>query len=423
MSDYTLEQTQYIPFTTRAFGAGIPTTLAGTPVVSAYEDAGLTQITAGITLSVDHDSVAGFNMVSVAATAANGFEVGKTYSLVVTTGTVGGVSVVGEVVGYFTVQRSAAYAEAGVIISALETVDSNVDAILVDTAEIGAAGAGLTALASASNLALVAGYLDTEIAAILEDTGTTLPGLISALNNLSAADVNAEVDTALADYDGPTKAEMDSGFTEIKGATFSGATDSLEAIRDRGDAEWVTGGGGSAPTVEEIRAEMDGNSTKLAAILVDTGTDIPALLSTIAGYIDTEVQAIKDVTDLLPNAGALTSIATAASIAALNNFDPAAETVNIGKINGSAEAAADLALSAATIVSGAAATGTLSTTQMTTDLAEATDDHYNGRIIIWTSGVLKDQATNITDYAGSGGLLTFTAVTEAPSDSDTFVIV
>jgi hypothetical protein len=43
-------------------------------------------------------------------------------------------------------------------------------AILVDTAEIGAAGAGLTALASAANLATVAGYLDTEIAAILADT-------------------------------------------------------------------------------------------------------------------------------------------------------------------------------------------------------------------------------------------------------------
>jgi hypothetical protein len=60
------------------------------------------------------------------------------------------------------------------LIAAVETkvdaVDTVVDAILVDTAEIGAAGAGLTALASAANLATVAGYLDTEIAAILADT-------------------------------------------------------------------------------------------------------------------------------------------------------------------------------------------------------------------------------------------------------------
>jgi hypothetical protein len=52
----------------------------------------------------------------------------------------------------------------------VDTVDTVVDAILVDTAEIGAAGAGLTALASAANLATVAGYLDTEIAAVLADT-------------------------------------------------------------------------------------------------------------------------------------------------------------------------------------------------------------------------------------------------------------
>jgi len=36
-----------------------------------------------------------------------------------------------------------------------------------------------------------------------------MPGLIAALNDLSAAEVNAEVDTALADYDGPTVAEME----------------------------------------------------------------------------------------------------------------------------------------------------------------------------------------------------------------------
>jgi hypothetical protein len=60
---------------------------------------------------------------------------------------------------------------------------------------------------------------------------------------------------------------------------------------------------------------------------------------------------------------------------------------------------------------------------MTTDLAEATDNHYIGRIVIWTSGVLLGQASDITDYAGSGGLLTYSATTEAPSNGDTFVII
>ncbi len=47
----------------------------------------------------------------------------------------------------------------------------------------------------------------------------------------------------------------------------------------------------------------------LDIIAADTTTDIPGTLSTIAGYLDTEVAAIKAVTDVLPDAGALTTIA------------------------------------------------------------------------------------------------------------------
>ena len=75
------------------------------------------------------------------------------------------------------------------------------------------------------------------------------------------------------------------------------------------------------------------------------------------------------------------------------------------------------------IVASAAAAGTLSTTQMTSDLSETTNDHYNGRTLIWISGNLAGQATDVTDYVGTNGLLTFTAVTEAPSASDEFILV
>jgi len=98
-------------------------------------------------------------------------------------------------------------------------------------------------------------------------------------------------------------------------------------------------------------------------------------------------------------------------------------TADTTAIAGDATAATNLSKSAIGIEPGAAITGTLSTTQMTTNLTEATDDHYIGRIIIWTSGVLKNQATDITDYDGTSKLLTYTATTEAPSNTDTFVIV
>lgn len=105
-------------------------------------------------------------------------------------------------------------------------------------------------------------------------------------------------------------------------------------------------------------------------------------------------------------------------------------TLTNGRINANAAAIHDnvtaaqrLASSAALIVAGAAESGTLSTTQMTTNLTEATDDHYRGRILIWATGSLTAQAAEITGYEGTSKLLTFTTVTEAPSAGDTFIIV
>lgn len=127
--DRTVEDTFYLAFTTRAFATGIPTILAGSPVISAYEDVGLTQITAGLTLGVDHDGITGLNMITIAATGANGFESGKDYQLVITTGTVGGVSVVGEVIGQFSLGLSAAAVDLANATDGLTVLKASLDDI------------------------------------------------------------------------------------------------------------------------------------------------------------------------------------------------------------------------------------------------------------------------------------------------------
>ena len=181
MTDYTVADTLHIAFTTRAFATGIPTVLAGTPVVSAYEDAGLTQITAGITLGVSHDGVVGYNMLTIVASGANGFEAGKDYNLAITTGTVGGVSVVGEAVGRFTLGRSAAAvdlanatdgltalaADIATVDGTVNNINNGISIIIEDTTEIGVAGVGLT----------------------------NLGGMSTGMK----AEVNAEADTAISD--------------------------------------------------------------------------------------------------------------------------------------------------------------------------------------------------------------------------------
>lgn len=105
--DYPLEQTLDFKFTSRAFATGIPTTLAS-PTVVVFEDNGTTEITVGETVSADFDGVTGLNNLRIVATAANGYESGKSYQAVLTVGTVGGVSVVGEVVAQFSIERSPA---------------------------------------------------------------------------------------------------------------------------------------------------------------------------------------------------------------------------------------------------------------------------------------------------------------------------
>jgi hypothetical protein len=89
--------------------AGIPTVLAGTPVVSVYKANSLTQSTTGVTLDVDYDGVTGLNHLRV-DTSADGtfYSAGSDFSAVITTGTVGGSSVVGYKVGSFSLNHEAA---------------------------------------------------------------------------------------------------------------------------------------------------------------------------------------------------------------------------------------------------------------------------------------------------------------------------
>lgn len=225
---------------------------------------------------------------------------------------------------------------------------------------------------------------------------TDLGGMSTAMK----AEVNTECDTAIADYDPPTKAEQDAAFTEIKGATWA-TTDTLENIRDEGVSR-----DSAISTIDGIVDD----------ILVDTA-DMQPKLGTPA-------------TDLAADIGA-----NGTAIAALNDFDPASDavatvtdvtnrvTANTDQIAGNATSATNLSASTLGLVSTAVNDASATTTSFVTDLTEATNDHYNGRIIIFTSGALANQATDITDYNGSTKAVTVTALTEAPADNDTFVIV
>ena len=102
--------------------------------------------------------------------------------------------------------------------------------------------------------------------------------------------------------------------------------------------------------------------------------------------------------------------------------------VNVIQISGSATAADNLEASAETIVVGTVShdnTAATETVFYCDDIVEPTENHYNGRVIIFTSGTMLYQATSITAYSlvAGEGKFTVTALTEAPPDDVTFVIV
>lgn len=53
----------------------------------------------------------------------------------------------------------------------------------------------------------------------------------------------------------------------------------------------------------------------------------------------------------------------------------------------------------------------------------ATDDFYNGCVLIFTSGAMAGQRTSVTDYVGSTQTLTVTAVTGSAASGVTFILV
>jgi len=102
LGDFAFGATFNTKFTT-VNTSGAPTTLAGSPVVSAYVEDSTEEITAGITLTVDFDGQTGMHNVKIVATEANGYAQTTNYQLVLTAGTVGGTSVVGYVVAEFSI--------------------------------------------------------------------------------------------------------------------------------------------------------------------------------------------------------------------------------------------------------------------------------------------------------------------------------
>jgi hypothetical protein len=169
---------------------------------------------------------------------------------------------------------------------------------------------------------------------------------------------------------------------------------------------WLTATGFATPT----------NITAATGITVATmGANTITAASIATGAIDADSIAANALTSAKIDADAITASALApdaiteiqsglATSAALATVDANVDTVVAG------------------IITGTAQTGTLTTTVATTDLTGYTVDQLIGRTLTWTSGVCDGEQTDITDYDATGGTLTYTLMTLAPGNGDSFKI-
>lgn len=224
-----------------------------------------------------------------------------------------------------TPQTGDAYAkvdtEIATIISDIATlatyVDTEVAAIKAKTDNLPADPADASDIAA--SLATITGYIDTEVAAILAAVDTEVAAIKAKTDNLPADPADASdiatsfttLTTKLRKYvqllarkDSAIATDNATEVTEINadGGSGSGAfvntTDSQEALRDRGDSAWTTATGFSTLDAAGVRAALGMASANLDTQLGLLAT--AATLATVAGYIDTEVAAIKAKTDNLP---------------------------------------------------------------------------------------------------------------------------
>lgn len=254
LGDYVDDATVDFCFTT-VNTSGAPTQLAGTPAISVYKDNNTTQTTTGVTLTVDFDSVTGLNHVRIATTDAF-YATGTDFHVVITTGTVGGTSVVGYCVAQFSIEKRRA--------------DANVT-------KFGGTAGTFSSGRPEVNTTHVAGTSQTagDIIGDTNDIQARLPaalvgGRIDASVGAMAANVITAAATA-ADF----TTEVTSGLSTLDAAGVRTAVGLASANLDT-----------------QLTAIDDFLDTEIAAI--KTKTD--SLTFTVAGVVDANIQRINDVT-------------------------------------------------------------------------------------------------------------------------------
>lgn len=321
VGDFGLGDTFDVKFTT-VNTSGVPTVLAGSPVISAYVGNNVTQLTAGITLSVDFDGVVGLNNLRVVATSGNGYATASNYQLVITTGTVGGASVVGYVIGQFSIEARSALRPT----VAARTLDVSA------TGEAGLDWANVGSPTTAQNLSATNIDVDQVVASVSGSVGS-VTGSVGSVTGLTVSNLDATV-SSRSTYAGGAVASVAAAVTvgtnnDKTGYALSGA--GIQAIWDALTSALTTVGSIGKWIVDKLDAAV---TTRMATFAYTAPLDAAgtrAAVGLASANLDTQLSSKASQTsvdDLPTNAELATALGTAddatlAAIAALNNLSSA----------------------------------------------------------------------------------------------------
>jgi len=299
---------------------------------------------------------------------------------------------------------------------------------------------------------------------VTDKTGYSISGTkntLDDLNDVSTAEVNTQVDTALSDIgldhlvaasvtgtditDNSIIARMVSKSATADWDSFDNTTDALEAIADSA--------GGDATAANQTTIINHLTDVKGTSFVKDTHslTDITADVTGINGAAMRGTDSAFLAASAPTNFGDLAITASTGRVTVGTNADKTGYSISgsITTLDGlndpTAAAIADAVLdeslaghntggtlgkairqvkegvvSAESTVNDASAT----TTSFVTDLTSAVDDFYNDKILVFIGGALTGQARIISDYNGTTKAVTFDeATTSAPANGDGFIIL
>lgn len=388
LGDFDTSAVVYGKFTTFRPSTGAAFTLGGTPALSVYKDNSTTQSTTGVTLTADFDSVTGLNHFAIDTSADGAFySSGSFFDIVITTGTVDSVSVVGAVVGSFTLRKNSSLkpATAGrtIVVDASGLADAN----MVKAGPTGSGTAqtardlglslfpytGTASAGSSSSLTLVApapavtSELKGQVLTIISGTGAGQSRLISGYTSGRVASVSPSWTTTpdntsvyvvggslhtdvrqisggsgwstnfIAAYDGTGYAggtiKQDVNTVTAAGTAWNSgaigastlATDTITAAKIAADA--IGASELAADAVTEIATGVWANATRTvsaATNITSTGGTVPI---TAGGLVSSDVTAISTDTTAANNAE---SFFDGTGYAGTNNVIPTVTTVTNG---------------------------------------------------------------------------------------------